>query len=80
MGSDYGVLAQNSMVRISLCKIDNQIIAIDSTYGSKITSQNNSGSNNNIALEAEHDGRITKAGTQPSGITQEVIENGGSIY
>ena len=29
MGSDYGVLAQNSIVRVSLCKIDNQINPLD---------------------------------------------------
>jgi hypothetical protein len=80
MGTDYGVLAQNSNVRISLSNINNQIIAIDSTYSSLVTSQNNTGNTNDVALQAEYNARIRKAGDQPLGTIQEVVENGGLIY
>jgi hypothetical protein len=80
MSADYGVLAQNSNVRISLSNINKQLIAIDSTYSSLVTSQNNTGNTNDVALQAEYYARIRKAGDQPSGTVQEVIENGGIIY
>lgn len=77
--SEIGVLSQNSMTRINNSTISNKDIAIDSTFGSYVVSQNNIGTNNEIGLLAENGGRIAKIGNQPEAQTPELTEEGGII-
>lgn len=79
---DYnvGVLAQNSLGRISDSEVSNKGSGLNSTYNSYLISQNNIGQDNEIALHAETGGTIAKVGEQqPKGIQDELVEEGGII-
>lgn len=78
--SDYGIVVQNSIAQISVSNINNELIAINSTYSSLTTSTDNSGNGNNVGLKAEQNGKINKYGSQPTGTTAEATETGGTIY
>ncbi len=74
-----GLLSHNSIVRINNSNISDKYGAINSTFNSLIISLNNQGINNDIALWAEYNAKINKLGTQPTGVIQELEEEGGII-
>lgn len=73
-----GVQAFSSNVTVTSCAISNQTYGIVSTR-STIYSYNNTGTGNTLALVADQAGTIGKGGTQPSGTTAELQQNGGVI-
>lgn len=77
--ANVGVYSQNSMTRINNSTISNKETAIESIYSSYVVSQNNTGTNNEIALRASENARIAKIGSQPEAQTPELTEEGGII-
>lgn len=75
-----GVYCTNGgTLNISNCSISNRYIAIKSNLGALIISDSNEGDNNTTVLNSTSGGTIAKKGTQPSGVTAELIYNGGDI-
>lgn len=78
--SNYaGIVALTSLVRVADNQISNRNEAIVAGLSSIIFSLNNSGTGNNVVLQAGDAGKIGLWGTQPSGTTTISAAGGGQV-